>query len=113
VTNAATSWSSATKAAAVIGGKATAMTAASFVAAVGRAISTRGYLQQSATFLNLQGRGRRARSADSDRVDGPCHCINHNRYIQKQMDRYTISLYHIQKLSKHENKKIIMKRKYS
>jgi len=46
VTNAATSSSSATKAAVMIGGKATA----SFVAAVGQGISTRGYLQRSATF---------------------------------------------------------------
>jgi len=80
VTNAATLSSSATKAAVVIGGKATATTATSFAAAVGPAISTRGYLQRSATFWDRR-RGRRARWADSDRVDGPCHCIIHN--IQK------------------------------
>jgi len=89
VTNAATSSSSATKAAMMIGVKATAMTAVSFVAAVGQAISTRGYLHWSATFWNGR-RGRHARWADSDRVDGPCHCINHN--IQKQMDRYTFTI---------------------
>lgn len=70
----------------MIGGMATAMTAAAFVAPACPAISTRGYLQRSVTFLNRR-RGHRDRSVDSDLVDGPCHCINHN--IQKQMDRYT------------------------
>jgi len=50
VTNAATSSSSATMAAGLIGGKVTAMTATAFVAVVGPAILTRGYLERSVEF---------------------------------------------------------------